>query len=122
MDGVDNDGDMGGTGRQAPKDACLGTVGVDHVGAEPAHEAHQTEEGSKVPARVDFPPHLRQDVHGDVVLGGAVKEFPFRAEGRTGDESHLHPRRPKQTFDGEEGVLLGATQDEPGDDVQHSHR
>jgi hypothetical protein len=80
------------------------------------------EEGSKVSARVDFPPHLLDDVDRDVVLGGAVKEFTFGAQGRARDQDHFHPRFPKQPFDGEEGILLGATQDEAGDDVQHFHR
>jgi hypothetical protein len=56
------------------------------------------------------------------VLGRAVKEFAFGPEGRAGGEGHLHARLAEQPFYSEEGVLLGATQDEPGDDVQHSHR
>ena len=53
---------------------------------------------------------------------GPLEEVPFGAFGRAGDEGHVVAVAVVQALDGQEGVLLGAAEDQAGDDVDDLHK
>lgn len=101
-------------------DACLGGVGVDDVGVELGEEFLELAEGAEVVEGVDG---ASEEGNFEVAVGcgaGALDELALGAVGGAGDEGDV-VAAVVEAFAGEEGVFLGAADDEACDDVYDFH-
>ena len=120
MDAVDDDRDPGLPRREPAQDPGLAAVGVDEVGALLAEYRHEPAVGEPIGPRPHRPDQLG---HPREATGGGHHRFkgPFASGGRAGDQVDLEAGLRAQPEDGRDGVLLGAADDQPRDDVGDAH-
>ena len=101
--------------------ALGGREAADAVLALLIAQSLELQEGDKIDEGIDVAPHLRDD--DDLgPLPAASQQIPLRAAIDTADQRHLVAWQAIEPLDGEEGVLLRATQNHARDDVKHARR
>ncbi len=120
VDGVDDDGDAGGACGETAEDAGLAGVGVDDVGVMGAEMASEMEEGEEVGPGLDGADEFGDGDESVRERGELGFEGTFRAIGRAGEELDIPVGMVEEAEDGGDGILLGAADDEAGDDVGDS--
>ena len=83
--------------------------------------AAETAVGFQVHDRPDRPDQLGKDFDLQPQLLRPVEKIAFGPFGRPGDQGDIIVISMVQPLDGQERILLGAADDQPGDDVDDSH-
>jgi hypothetical protein len=120
VDRVDDTRNAAPPCRAAAEDAGLGGVRVDDVGVNVAEMLREVQIRLQVVPRVDRP-HERRHEHGaDGQAQGVLDQAAFGPLGRPGEERHFVAEA-RLLAARQEGVLLGAAEDEARDDMDDFH-
>jgi hypothetical protein len=102
------------------EDAGFAGMGVDDVGAELAAELFDVEVGQGIVDGVGHADEVRGEDDLIATGPGTLHEGPFGAGGGAGEENDFVAAL-VEAFTGQEGVFLGAADDEARDDVEDFH-
>jgi len=108
-------------GDGASHDAGFGAVSVDDVGADLFEETAELSVAGPVAEGVDFAAEVVDESDVEAALLGAIDEASFGAETGAGDERNLVSVEVVLVLDGQEGVFLGTSEDETGDEMDDLH-
>ena len=108
-------------GRCPTQDSRLGTVGVDDVGLEPSERLPQLPVGFQVGPGTDGTNQFWHHLDRKPSLSGPIEQIAFGTFRRTGDQGDVVVVLVMQIVDREQGVLLGASNDQACDDMNDLH-
>ena len=107
-------------GRPA-EDPCLGAMSVHNLGLDLTKGRPQPPVGLQVDNGPDRPDELGKYHNLEAKLRGAIEQIPLRPFRRSGDQGDIVVIVMVQALDRQKRVLLGAADDQPGDDVNDPH-
>jgi hypothetical protein len=118
---MDDDGNSGARGGDAAEYAGFAAVGVDKAGFLFTQQARELAQGKKIFPRMDRANEGRNNGEQAGWFGDFGFQRTFGAGGGAGNQMDGDVRFIAQAEDGGDGVFLGATDNEPGDDVGDAH-
>ena len=121
MDGVDHEGNPGMAGSEPSHDARLAAVGMNDPGACATEVTAKPQVGQSIHHRMDRPDEAGFQMQESGHRPGDGFEGSFRSTGRTRNQFDLPIRNPSQAKNRAEGVLLSPANNQPGDDMAHTH-